>query len=131
MQDAAEERNRLLRAIRYEISEQSREQVRLLMTMTELAIQDKLMVQNSKGDTMTTKAPLPIMMTRGDLKLLATKEQMGELKKELGNVKEEIRSRPTKSYLFWSVILTIIITAILTVALLWWLSLAGVAIIPS
>ena len=49
MQDAAEERNRLLRAIRYEISEQSREQVRLLMTMTELAIQDKLMVQEQQG----------------------------------------------------------------------------------
>ena len=69
-------------------------------------------------------------MTRGDLKLLATKEQMGELKKELGNVKEEIRSRPTKSYLFWSVILTIIITAVLTVALLWLLSATGFATFP-
>lgn len=96
--------------------------------MTELAIQDKLMVQGSKGDTMTTKAPLPIMMTRGDLKLLATKEQMDDLKKELGGIKEEIRSRPTKYHLFWSVILTIIITAILTVALLWLLS--SVAILP-
>ena len=130
MQDVNEERNRLLRAIRYEISEQSREQVRLLRTMAELAIQDKLMVQGSKGETMTTKAPLPIMMTRRDLKLLATKDQMDELKKELGNVKEEIRSRPTKSHLFWSVVLAIIITAILTVALLWLLSSTGVAIIP-
>ena len=130
MQDASEERNRLLRAIRYEISEQSREQVRLLSTMAELAIQDKLIVQDSKGETMTTKAPLPIMMTRRDLKILATKEQMDELKKGLGDIKEEIRSRPTKAHLSWSVILTIIITATLTVALLWLLSSTGVATIP-
>ena len=130
MQDVNEERNRLLRAIRYEISEQSREQVRLLRTMAELAIQEKLMVQDSTGGTMTTKAPLPIMMTRRDLKLLATKEQMDELKKGLGDIKEEIRTRPTKSHLFWSLVLTIVITATLTVALLWLLSATGVTTFP-